>query len=90
MCERDEIVEELKHLVRYYRQAAHEFFDDTSSELKERLETFCGCLEEDKNSLEEYREMVRFLVGLESNLKKRVDDLIYLTDHMTHLLETKI
>lgn len=87
MEERDEIVQELKHLVEYYRQAAHEFFDDTSVELKERLDLLCGCLEENKNSLEEYRQMVKFLVTLQSTLKKRVDDLVYLTNQMTHLLK---
>ena len=88
MGERDEIIEELKHLVRYYRQAAHEFFDDASNELNERVEVFYGCLEENVNSIEEYRKMVEFLVGFEVQLKKRVEDLIFLTDRMTKLLKS--
>ena len=88
MGERDEIVDELKYLVRYYRQAVHEFFDDTSGELEERLEAFYGCLEKNQNSLEEYRKMLEFLISLQTNLKQRVDDLTFLTDRMSHLLET--
>ncbi len=87
MGERDEIINELKYLVRYYRQAVHEFFDDTSGELEERLEAFYGCLEKDQNSLEEYRKMLEFLIRLQTNLKQRVDDLTFLTDRMNHLLE---
>ena len=56
-------IEELKHLVRYFRQATHEFFDDTSQELTERLDDIYGCLEQGKNSVEEYREMVKICCG---------------------------
>ena len=87
MGERDEIVDELKYLVRYYRQAIHEFFDDTSGELEERLEAFYGCLEENQNSLAEYRKMLEFLINLQSNLKQKVEDLTFLTDRMNRLLE---
>ena len=87
MGERDEVVEELKHLVRYYQQAANEFFDDTSVELRERAEVLYGCLEKNENSLEEYRKMVELLNNLESHLKQRVDDLGYLSARMTRLLE---
>ena len=87
MGERDELIEELKHLVRYYQQAVHEFFDDTSGELEERLEAFYGCLEENQNLLEEYRKMLELLISLQSNLKQRLNDLTYLTDRMNHLLE---
>ena len=87
MGERDEIVKELKHLVRYYGQASHEFFDDASGELKERLEAFYACLEKNENSLEDYRKMVEFLVAAENHLNKRIHDLVYLTDRMTHLLK---
>ena len=87
MGERDEIIRELKHFVRYYHQAAHEFFDDTSSELQERLEAFYGCLEQNQNSLEEYRKMVEFLVVFERTLKQRVEDLTHLTNQMARLLE---
>ena len=87
MSERDEIVEGLKHLVRYYQRAIHEFFDDTSGELEERLEAFHGCLEKDQNSLDDYRKMVEFLMNCESNLKKRAEDLSYLTAQMNRLLE---
>ena len=88
MSERDEIIEELRHLIRYYRQASHEFFDDTSNELNERLESFYGCLKEDQNSIAEYRKMVDFLVTFQGSLKKKVEDLVYLTDRMQHLLKT--
>ena len=87
MGERDEIVEELKHLRRYYQQATHEFFDDDNGEMKERLEAFYGCLEENRNSLEDYRKMLEFLVSLQNNLKQKITDLTYLTDRMNHLLE---
>ncbi len=87
MGERDEIIDELKYLVRYYQQALHEFFDDTSGELEERLKAFYGCLEKDQNSLEEYRKMLEFLISLQTNLKQRVGDLTFLTDRMNHLLE---
>ena len=87
MGERDEIVEELKHLVRYYQQAAHEFFDDTSVELRERVEILYGCLEKNENSLEEYLKMVGLLNNLENHLKQRVDDLGYLSARMTQLLK---
>jgi len=87
MGARDEIVDELKYLLRYYRQAVHEFFADTSGELEERLEAFYGCLEENQNSLEEYRKMLEFLISLQSNLKQRVEDLAFLMDRMGRLLE---
>ena len=87
MSERDEIVDELKHLVRYYRQAVHEFFDDTSEDLEERLEAFYGCLEKNQNSLKEYQKMLEFLISLQSNLKQKIDDLALLTDRMNHLLQ---
>src|SRR3990167_5418224 len=86
MKERDELIEELKHLVRYYQQAAHEFFDDASGELEERLTALYGCLEKNQNSLEEYRKMIEFLIPLQNSLKNRVNDLVYLTERMTHLL----
>lgn len=88
MGERDEIIGELKHLLRYYQQASHEFFDDTSSELKERLEAFYGCLEKDQNTLEEYRKMLELVIGFQNSLKQKVTDLTYLTDRMNQLLET--
>lgn len=87
MGERDEIIQELKHLVRYYQQAAHEFFDDVSGELEEQLNALYGCLEKDQNSLEEYRKMIECLVHLQNSLKKRVEDLVYLTERMAHLLD---
>ena len=89
MGERDEIVSELKHLLRYYQQASHEFFDDTAGELKERLEAFYGCLEADRNSLEEYRKMLELVIGFQNSLKQKVTDLTYLTDRMNQLLETR-
>ena len=87
MGERDEIIEELKHLLRYYRQASHEFFDDASNELEEQLDTFYGCLEENKNSLEEYQEMIESLANFQAGLEKRVEDLAFLTDRMFQLLK---
>lgn len=87
MGERDEIIDELKYLLRYYQQAVHEFFDDTFGELEERLEAFYGCLEKNQNSFEEYRKMLEFLISLQSNLRQRVDDLTFLTDRMNRLLE---
>ncbi len=88
MQERDEIVEELKHLIRYYQQAAREFFDDTSNEMSERLEVFYRCLEENKNTLDDYKKMIDFLVSLQDSLKKKVEDLNYLTRCMTKLFES--
>lgn len=88
MQERDEIVEELKHLIRYYRQAAREFFDDTSNELDERLEAFYGCLEENKNSLDDYKKMIEFLTSVQDSLKKKVEDLNFLTNKMKELFES--
>ena len=85
--ERDEIVEELKHLVRYYTQAAREFFDDTSNEMTERLQVFYECLEQNKNSLDEYRKMIEFLITLQDSLAKKVNDLNYLTDRMRNLFK---
>jgi len=87
MKERDEIIEELKHLVRYYHQASHEFFDEASGELGERLEVFYTCLEQNQNSLEEFRKMVDFLVNQQTNLRQRVEDLSYLTSRMIQLFE---
>ena len=87
MSEHDEMVEELKHLVHYYSQAAHEFFDDAGGELQERLDALYSCLEKDKNSLEEYKRMVEFIVTMEENLKKRVEDLVYLRERMNLLLK---
>lgn len=88
MQERDEIVEELKHLIRYYRQAAREFFDDTSNELDERLGAFYGCLEENKNSLDDYKKMIEFLTNMQDSLKKKVADLNYLTSRMAELFKS--
>ncbi len=87
MQERDEIVEELKHLVRYYKQAAHEFFDDASTEMDERVEVLYQCLERNKNSLDDYRKMIGFLIALQQSLKTKVIDLDYLTERMTKLFE---
>lgn len=88
MQERDEIVEELKHLIRYYRQAAREFFDDTSHELDKRLEAFYGCLEENRNSLDDYKKMLEFLTSMQDSLKRKVEDLNYLTNRMKELFES--
>ena len=87
MTERDEIIKELKYLARYYAQAVHDFFGDAESNLQESLETFYACLEKDKNSLAEYKQMIELLVTAENNLKKRVEDLSYLRGQMTKLLE---
>ena len=88
MQERDEIVEELKHLIRYYRQAAREFFDDSSNELDERLEAFYGCLEQNKNTLDDYKKMIEFLTSMQDSLKKKVEDLNYLSNRMKELFES--
>jgi CII-binding regulator of phage lambda lysogenization HflD len=87
MTERDEIIKELKHLVRYYAQAVHEFFEGAETELQESLETFHTCLEKNKNSLAEYKKMIELLVTAESGLKKRVEDLAYLRERMNELLK---
>ena len=87
MGERDEIIKELKHLVQYYQQASHEFFDDACGELKERIDTFYGCLEENKNSLEEYRNMIEYLINFQTHLQDRVKDLSFLTDRMNQLFK---
>lgn len=87
MTGRDEIIKELKHLVRYYAQASHEFFDDAGSELHENLETFYACLEKNENTFAEYKQMLEFLVAAEHGLKKRVEDLVYLRERMVTLLE---
>ena len=84
---KSEIVEELKHLIGYFQQAAHEFFDETSSELIERLDVLHGRLEEGKNSLEEYRKMIAALTSYHADLKKKVEDLGFLTDRMGRLFE---
>jgi len=83
----DEIVNELKHLIGYYQQAAHEFFDDTSSEFQERTNAVYGCLEQNQNTLETYQAMVQELVRLQQDLKKKVDDLGFLTERMLKLFE---
>ena len=88
MQERDEIVQELKHLIRYYRQAGREFFDDASNEMNERLEVFYQCLEKDKNTLDEYRKMIDLIVSMQGSLKKKVEDLAYLTSRMNELFES--
>ena len=88
MQERDEIVEELKHLIRYYTQAAREFFDDTSNEMTERLDIFYKCLEADKNTLHDYRKMINLLITMQESLKKKVEDLTYLTTRMNELFES--
>ena len=87
MKDHNQMVNELKHLVRYYSQAAHDFFDDVSAELQEELASFYGCLEQDKNSPEEYQKMVGLLVAAQENLKERVEDLKHLTDQMNVLLQ---
>ncbi|OGW85479.1 MAG: hypothetical protein A3C35_00305 [Omnitrophica bacterium RIFCSPHIGHO2_02_FULL_46_11] len=94
MGERDEMIEELKHFVGYYQQALHEFFDDTAGELKERLEAFYGCLDQNQNSLEEYRKIVGGLslpaAGRDEpsgQIKKTPRWLSYLTLRMSRLLE---
>jgi CII-binding regulator of phage lambda lysogenization HflD len=87
MTERDEIIKELKHLVRYYAQAAHEFFDNAGGELQENLQTIHACLEKNENTLVEYKQMLDFLVAAENKLKKRVEDLVYLRERMTELLK---
>ena len=85
MSERDEIIDELKHLVRYYEQATHEFFDETSNELKERLEAVYQCLDQNENSLEEMKRMVSFIASSQQSLKTKVNDLGYLADRMNRL-----
>lgn len=87
MENRDKIIEELKHLVGYFQQASHEFFDETSSELVERAGAVYNCLEQDKNSLEDYQKMVQELVRFQQNLKTRVDDLGFLTLRMNELFK---
>ena len=85
MTEKRKTIDELKHMVRYYGQAVNEFFDDTSSELRERVQTFHDCLEKGENSLDEYRKMIDLLLQQEERLKKRVQDLRYLSNRMNQL-----
>ncbi|GEM_PF-5907169 len=40
MQERDEIIDELKHLIRYYQQAAHEFLMMPQMNLRKDLKLF--------------------------------------------------
>lgn len=86
MLDKDKVVAQLKHLVKYYYQASHEFFDDTSGELEERVQTFYQSLEKNENSLAEYEQMIDFLVTIHANLKQRVDALAYLTDRMRNVI----
>ena len=87
MLNQDQIVGELKHLIRYFHQAAHEFFDEFSHELTERLETIYNCLEENKNTLKEYECMIGDLVSFQADLKRKAEDLGYLADHMKKLFQ---
>jgi len=86
MTERDELLEELKHLVRYYFQATHEFFDEASNETEKRVEAIYKCLKKNKNSIDDYREMIAQLVSSQADLKKRVESLSVLTERMSKLL----
>lgn len=86
MDEHKQIIGELKHLIGYTHQAAHEFFDDVSNEFIERLDEIYACLEQDKNSLDEYRGMIRDLDHFQTGLAKKVEDLRFLTDRMNQLL----
>lgn len=79
--------DELKHLVRYYHQASHEFFDDVSSDLKERLEQFYSDLEKEKYSVEDIKKMIDELKQFESNLKAKLESLSFLTEKMNQIYQ---
>jgi hypothetical protein len=85
MPDRDKTIDALKHLVRYYQQAVHEFFDEAGSEVEERAQAVFNCLEKDANSLPEYQKMVELLANSQADLGKRAEDLRFLVERMNKL-----
>ncbi|MBI4549739.1 MAG: hypothetical protein HY714_02310 [Candidatus Omnitrophica bacterium] len=80
--------EELAHLCRYYNQAAHDFFSELQGELEERLGLLLKTVEENAGSPAQLRELVGLLVQSQDALKKRVEDLDFLTNKMLQALFT--
>lgn len=86
MNERDEIFKELDHLLRYHVQASYEFFNDLQDELRERAALLERCVQEKAGSLEDVKRVVELLNDTQGSMKKRVEDLNYLTSQMSKLL----
>lgn len=86
MTEQPKTLEEMRHLCRYYNQAAHDFFSELQEELEERLQLLLKSVQENTGSPEHLREMVGFLVQSQDHLKKRVEDLDFLTNQMLQTL----
>jgi hypothetical protein len=84
--ESEKIIEELKHLVRYHRQACHEFFEDTNGELEERRQIVWDWLDSGRTNLEEIKRVIELLITTQADLKKRIEGLEYLTQRMQELL----
>jgi hypothetical protein len=90
MTELPKTFEDMRHLCRYYNQAAHDFFSDLQEELQERLELLMKSVQENAGSPEQLREMVALLAQSQEQLKKRVEDLDFLTAQMLQKLSNPV
>ena len=86
MTERDEIFKELEHVLRYHVQASYEFFNDLQEELRERTALLERCVMAKAGKLEDVKRVIDLLNETQGNMKKRVEDLDYLTSKMLKLL----
>lgn len=89
MKDRKEIIDELKHLVKYHAQAVIEFFDEANTEMKERDSLVYDFLEKDEGSFDDIERFVELLEETQKALGERIKDLEYLTGRMRAVLSGK-
>ncbi len=77
--------EQIRHLIQYYRQAVHEFFDDISNEMLERIGAAETYFEKPEISAAEYRKVIEYLSNSQQGLAKKVGDLGFLIDRIGQL-----
>lgn len=79
--------EEIRHLLRYYQQAVHEFFDDAAHEILERLGVIEKCFEKNENSKAEFQKMIEYVSSNQKEFEKKVKDLGFLVERMEQLMK---
>lgn len=81
-------IDELKHLLKYHRQATHEFFDDAEHGVLESADTLFQYLERGGKDPGEIRKLMSCLETSQKDIKNRLGDLDYLINRMTELVNS--
>ncbi|MDD5085811.1 MAG: hypothetical protein PHE61_07200 [Candidatus Omnitrophica bacterium] len=81
-------IDELKHLLKYHRQATHEFFDDAEHNVLENADILLRCLDKDEKNISEIKRMTSCLETAQKDLRNRLGDLDYLISRMVELINS--